>query len=103
MSHNGPQNGPVHDLYSDHDMMIRALEKNDMETLETLRETSLERLKDIMTAGPPETQEGFQALLEVKTCVDRIREDLEQKKAEVFSQMRALTKTRHGLKAYRYR
>ena len=103
MSHNGPQNGLVHDLHSDHDMMIQALEKNDIESLETLRETSLERLKDIMAARPPETQEDFQALLEVKTCVDRIREDLEQKKAEVFSQMRALTKTRHGLKAYRYR
>jgi hypothetical protein len=101
MSHSGPQNGLVHDLRADHDMMIEALEKNDMEALEILRGASLDRLQGVMTVGPPETQEDYQAILDIKECVDRIRKDLEQKKAEVFSQMMALRKTRHGLKAYK--
>jgi hypothetical protein len=101
MSHSGLQNGLVHDLRTDHDMVNEALEKNDMEALEILRETSLDHLQGVMTVGPPETQEGYQAILDIKECIDRIREGLEQKKAEVFSQMMALRKTRHGLKAYK--
>jgi hypothetical protein len=101
MSHSGLQNGLVHDLRTDHYMVNEALEKNDMEALEILRETSLDRLQGVMTAGPPETQEDYQALFEIKECVDRIRKGLEQKKAEIFSQMTTLRKTRHGLKAYK--
>jgi len=54
-----------------------------------------------LTAAPPESPEGYQAFVDLKDCVDRIRRDLEQKKAEVFSQMMSLKKTRHGLKAYK--
>ena len=103
MSHSGLQTTLVHDLCTNHDMVFEALEKNDMEALDTLTKTSLGRLKEMMNAGPPKTQEDSQAFLKVKECIDRIRQDLEQKKAEVFSQMRALRRTKHGLKAYRYR
>jgi hypothetical protein len=101
VSHSGLQNGLVHDLYSGHDMVIEALEKNDMEALEILRKNSLERLQGILTAPPPETPEDYQALMEIKGCVDHICRGLEQKKAQVFSQMVSLRKTRHGLKAYK--
>jgi len=101
MSHSCLQNGLVHDLCINHDMVIEALEKNDMEALEMLRATSLEHLKGVLTAAPPETPEDYQAFVDIKDCVDRIRRELELKKAEVFSQMMSLRKTRHGLKAYK--
>jgi hypothetical protein len=101
MSHSCLQKELVHDLCIGHDMVIEALEKNNMEALEILRKNSLERLKGVLTAAPPQTPEGYQALIDIRDCVDRIRRDLEQKKAEVFSQMMSLKKTRHGLKAYK--
>jgi len=101
MSHSDLQNGLVHDLCTDHDMVIEALERNDMEALEMLRATSLERLRGVLNAAPPETPEDYQAFVEIKDCVDRIRRELELRKAEVFSQMVSLRKSRHGLKAYK--
>lgn len=101
MSHSGLQNALVRDLCTGHDMVIEALEKRDMEALETLTKASIERLDGILTAPPPETPEDYQALREIKDCIDRIRGDLEQKKTQVFSKMMDLKKTRHGLKAYK--